>query len=177
MDNKEYQNQKLLYSYNLYKNHKFFKKARAVVIKDGKLLVIKVTYLEDGKIHYLLPGGGIDDGETVKQAVVRETLEEYNDNVEPIKYLGKQYYTIFMKKDGDKFPSHRVEYFYICKYLSTAKDNKFGIEGEFLRTDRVYEKVSLSLEELKQLHHKDLNDMDNNNYQKLISYMEELNKK
>ena len=174
MNNIDYFRQKTIYSYDLYKNRKFFKKARAIVIKDNKLLVIKVTY-NDGRIHYLLPGGGVDEGETIKVAAVRETLEEYNDNVEAIKYLGKQYYKVPMELDGEKFVSNRVEYYYICKYLSPSTNTEFGIEGEFTtKKDRTYEKTTLTLDQLKNIKCSDLNDMDEKNYQKLITYFESL---
>ena len=54
--------EKIKYSYELTKQRKFFRKARALVVKDGKLLLIKVDY-NNGRVHYLLPGGGVDDNE------------------------------------------------------------------------------------------------------------------
>lgn len=173
MRSEEYINKKNEYSYNLHKNHKFFRKARAIVIKDKELLVIKVTY-NDGRIHYLLPGGGVDDGETIKQAVVRETLEEYNDVVVASKYLGKQYYKVPMEYNGKKFISNRTDYFYICNYVSSAENISFGLDGEFQSPNKRYEKTSLTLSMLKKINHKDLNDMSETNFNKLLKYMESL---
>jgi len=171
MDNKEYVNNKVLTAYNLFKNNKFSKKARAIVIQDKKLLVIKINY-NNGDVHYLLPGGTVDEGETTKQTVVRETLEEYNIITKPIKYLGKLHYKINMEHNGEKFASRVIDYYYICKFISSANESEFGIEGEFTKNDRKYTKTKLSLQDLKKIHHKDLNDMDKKNFDKLIAYME-----
>jgi predicted acetyltransferase/ADP-ribose pyrophosphatase YjhB (NUDIX family) len=49
-------------------------RAAAVVERDGKVLVIR-RHL-DGRDYAVLPGGGIEDGETPEEAVVRELAEE-----------------------------------------------------------------------------------------------------
>jgi predicted acetyltransferase/ADP-ribose pyrophosphatase YjhB (NUDIX family) len=49
-------------------------RAVAVVERDGKVLVIR-RHL-DGRDYAVLPGGGIEDGETAEEAVVRELREE-----------------------------------------------------------------------------------------------------
>ena len=45
MSNADYKRKKLEYSYQLTKNRKFFKKARAIIIENKELLTIEVTYL------------------------------------------------------------------------------------------------------------------------------------
>ena len=173
MDNKEYVNQKALTAYNLLKNNRYSRKARAIVIQGNSLLVIKINYNNDD-VNYLLPGGTVDDGETTRETVVRETLEEYNIITKPIKYLGKLHYNVDMEWNGEKFTSRVIDYFYICQFIANASDLEFGIEGEFTKNDRRYTKTKLSLKELKKLNHKDLNDMDEKNFQKLIAYMESI---
>ena len=46
-------------------------RATCVLIRDGKLLLVA-----DRTLRYLLPGGGVDPGETIEAAAVRELLEE-----------------------------------------------------------------------------------------------------
>ena len=171
MNNQEYQNQKAKLSYELMKNNKLFRKARAIILKENKLLAIKVVYKDGTRDHYLFPGGGVDDGETIKEAAKREAYEEYGVRVTPIKQLGKQYYSVQMKYNSEIFYSKRVEYHYICKLDEIDYNSDFGISGEFEREDRIYEKVELSLKDIQKLNHNDLNDMSKNNYEKLIKYL------
>ena len=49
-------------------------RAVAVLERDGKVLVIR-RHL-DGRDYAVLPGGGVEDGETPEQAVIRELAEE-----------------------------------------------------------------------------------------------------
>ena len=175
MTKEEYKLEKARISYELYKNHKFFKKSRAIVLKNGKLLALKVTYKNTGETHYLFPGGSVDEGETTKQAVVRETLEEFDINVKVIKYLGKLYYKNSQTYKDITFYSNRIDYYYICEYLSNANTKVFGVDGEFNRPDRIYERVELSLSQIKDLTPNQLNDMDKNNYNKLVAFMEQNN--
>lgn len=51
--------------------------ARGIVINKDKILL---NEFGDG-IYYNIPGGGVESGETVKDAVVREVLEESGLNV------------------------------------------------------------------------------------------------
>ena len=46
-------------------------RSTCVVIRDGKLLLVA-----DGKSIFMLPGGGVDAGETIKAAAARELHEE-----------------------------------------------------------------------------------------------------
>lgn len=180
MSNADYKRKKLEYSYQLTKNRKFFRKARAIIIENKELLTIEVTYLngiddlarnDNRKAcnkHYLLPGGGIDDGEDVKTAVVREAFEEYGLEVKPVAYLGRQYYNVPMNLDGEDFISHRVEYYYLCTPISAEASRQFGIDDEFTDKNKVYKKVRLSYEDVKALNHADINDMNEDVYNLLL---------
>ena len=167
----QYFEDKAKHAYELSQQRKFFTKSRAVVIKNGKLLLIRVDYNDGRKPHYLLPGGGIDEGETAKQAAVRETLEEYNVVVTAKTYLGKQYYKMPMEYKAEKFVSNRVDYYYLCEYIKEGDNKKFGVEEEFGRSDRTYTKIELSLAELKKINHEDLNNMSLQVYNRLIELM------
>ena len=169
----EYNLDKAAFAYKLYREHRYFGKARAIICKDKKLLLIKISYI-DGRVHYVFPGGGVDEGEKPSVTAVREAYEEYGVRVRCIKFLGRQYYKCKVDYDGNSFISRRIDNYYICDYISTDENSPFGISGEFAAVDRKYEKVALTLEELKNMNHLDLNSMNSTNYQKLILYMESI---
>lgn len=45
-----------------------------IVIKDEKVLLVSSRY--HGEEFYLFPGGGVEFGETIEEAAIRETFEE-----------------------------------------------------------------------------------------------------
>lgn len=55
---------------------KFFVGVKGVAIKDGKVLLIKSDSKVEGRDHWEVPGGRIDDDETIDQALAREFQEE-----------------------------------------------------------------------------------------------------
>lgn len=55
------------------------------VFKDGKLLVVRRVAHDDFLAgEWELPGGGVDDGETIEQGAIRELKEETNLDVEQV---------------------------------------------------------------------------------------------
>ena len=49
-------------------------RAVVMVVDGGRLLVMQVT--EPDKQYFTLPGGGVEPGETVEEAVVRDWITE-----------------------------------------------------------------------------------------------------
>jgi 8-oxo-dGTP diphosphatase len=60
--------------------------AGAVVIRDGRMLMVK-RGKEPNKGKWSIPGGGIELGETVNEAAIRETFEECSVQIEIMKVL------------------------------------------------------------------------------------------
>lgn len=89
---------------------------RAIIERDGKILF---SYL--GKRHqYLLPGGGIEEGETPEANVIREVQEECGLIIEPQEpfLVIDEHYGNFMYRD------------YYCKAAITGTTNTNYDEGE-----------------------------------------------
>ena len=59
----------------------------AAIIRDGKVLVVRRARNPALGI-YTLPGGGVETGETLMQAVTREVREETSLTVEPVALAG-----------------------------------------------------------------------------------------
>ena len=81
------------------------KRARAIIVENGKLLTFKRN--KDHKIYWVLPGGGVEEGETIEQTLKRECMEELGVDVEVQEKLFEYVYA------HEKFgPQH--EDFYHC---------------------------------------------------------------
>lgn len=78
--------------------------ARGIVIDKGELLVFKLAEALD---WYSLPGGKIEFGENIEQAIAREMLEETGIVAE----VGK----LLMVQDMIIPNRHRIEFFYHIK--------------------------------------------------------------
>ncbi len=61
----------------------------AFVIRDKKILMEKLCY--GGRTFYSIPGGGIEDGESPEQAVIRELKEECGLDGVIVKKLAELY--------------------------------------------------------------------------------------
>lgn len=63
--------------------------AAAIIVDGGRVLMIRRRVAE-GELSWAFPGGGVEDGETVEDAAVRETAEETGLTVAAIKTLGER---------------------------------------------------------------------------------------
>ena len=69
--------------------------SRAIIIEDGKLLTMfRRKTKKDGSVkeYYVIPGGGLEENETLEENVIRELKEEFNVDIEIIKFLGTEEY-------------------------------------------------------------------------------------
>jgi len=128
-----YINEKTMYAYEKYLKGEFFEKVRAVILKDDKVAFIKD--LSNGNIT--VPGGGVDDGETLEVAVKREAMEETNMVINPIMILGKEFYNVDMQIGDVDFVSKRVAYAYLCEFVEQNKGSN-GLEGEYAGNTEIY---------------------------------------
>jgi 8-oxo-dGTP diphosphatase len=86
----------------------------AVVIRDGRVLLIR-RGKEPLRGRWLVPGGTVELGETLEEAVVREIREETALEVSPLEVL-----TVFDRIDRQegRVLYHYVIVDYLCEYLS-----------------------------------------------------------
>lgn len=85
--------------YKLRKTAWFFirpmtKGARAIIIENNKVLLVKHSYQD----QFFLPGGKVNKGETYDAGLIRELKEELNMDVQNLTYFGT-YQNFFEYKD------------------------------------------------------------------------------
>jgi len=61
----------------------------AAIVRDGKVLVVRRARKPALNL-YSLPGGGVEIGETLREAVAREVREETSLEVEPVALAGER---------------------------------------------------------------------------------------
>jgi ADP-ribose pyrophosphatase YjhB (NUDIX family) len=59
----------------------------AAIVRDGKVLIVRRARPPAHGL-YTLPGGGVEAGETLREAVIREVREETGLTVEPVALAG-----------------------------------------------------------------------------------------
>lgn len=115
-------------------------RSAGIVIKDGKLLVMH--RVKNGEEYWVFPGGGIEEGETPEQTVVREIDEETTVKVTPIKFL----YHI-------KWNTGQEHFFYLCDYIS-GEPKLRDDSNEYKRNksgEQVYEPLWIEIDKLSNL--------------------------
>jgi 8-oxo-dGTP diphosphatase len=69
----------------------------AAIFRDGRVLIVRRAQPPAHGL-YTLPGGGVELGETLEQAVIREVREETGLDIEPVKLAG---YRQMIARDAD----------------------------------------------------------------------------
>ena len=86
----------------------------AIVEREGRFLFVEE--ISHGKRVFNQPAGHVDEGETLEDATIRETLEESGWQVKPKELVGVYTY---------KAPSNQVTYYrfcYVCEALGEIPD-------------------------------------------------------
>lgn len=118
------------------------KRAVAVIIKDNKILIIR--RIKDGLEYFVFPGGSVEKGESVKEAVIREMKEELSLDIKIDRFLFKIFVT------ANEYDSGRMSYFYLVKkFRGTPKLG--GPEKERMNKNNQYYPEWKSLNQLKEL--------------------------
>lgn len=83
---------------------------RAIVLKNGEMAILYVS----NKNYHKLPGGGIEQGEDLQEALDREIMEEVGTTIENIREVGK---IVEYRKQ------HNLQQISYC-FIADVKDDK-----------------------------------------------------
>ena len=87
----------------------------AAIIRDGKVLIVRRAR-PPARGVFTLPGGGVEAGETLHEAVIREVLEETGLVIAPIALAGHRE---VIARDGDgKVERHFVILPFAARWIS-----------------------------------------------------------
>jgi 8-oxo-dGTP diphosphatase len=87
----------------------------AAIIRDGKVLIVRRARPPAGGL-YTLPGGGVEPGETLFEAVIREVREETALEVEPMGIAG--YREAIGRDAGGRVERHYVILPFAARWLA-----------------------------------------------------------
>jgi 8-oxo-dGTP diphosphatase len=87
----------------------------AAIIRDGKVLIVRRARPPAGGL-YTLPGGGVEPGETLFEAVMREVREETALEVEPVGIAG--YREAIGRDAGGRVERHYVILPFAARWLA-----------------------------------------------------------
>jgi 8-oxo-dGTP diphosphatase len=89
--------------------------ASAAIVRDGKVLVVRRARMPALNL-YTLPGGAVETGETLHEAVVREVREETQLTIEPVALAG--YREAIMRDDQGRVERHFVILSFAARWLA-----------------------------------------------------------
>ncbi len=99
--------------------------AKAIIIRDGHLLCTKNRDLLGD--FYLLPGGGQNHGETLKDAVLRECHEETGARIEVGNlYFVREYISANHELAEYDDSIHQIEFMFLCSLLEETGSSSAG---------------------------------------------------
>lgn len=93
---------------------------------------------KENREYYTFPGGGLNDGETEIECVIREVFEEFGMNVEPVR-------KIYVYED-----ERSIQHFYLCNWVSGEFGTGDGEEFQDNRNFGVYIPSKLDINILNQ---------------------------
>jgi 8-oxo-dGTP diphosphatase len=87
----------------------------AAIIRDGHVLVVRRARAPARGV-WTLPGGVVEAGETLEQAVVREVREETGLTIEPVALAGHR--EAIVREDGGRLLRHFVILCFASRWIS-----------------------------------------------------------
>ena len=83
-------------------------RVRSIIMDNNKVLTIKRT--KKNEVYFVFPGGGVEKGEELKEALKRECIEELGVEIKIVKKFASERF--------DRGAIKQMEHFYICEIIS-----------------------------------------------------------
>jgi ADP-ribose pyrophosphatase YjhB (NUDIX family) len=107
----------------------------AAIVRDGRILLVRRARAP-GRGLYSLPGGVVEAGETLHQAVVREVYEETGLTVEPVGLAGHR--EAIVRDAGGRVQRHFVILPFACRWRAgEAMPSEEVAEARWLKPDEM----------------------------------------
>ena len=120
-------------------------RARAIIVKQGSLLLIKRIFQD--KEYWVFPGGGVEDHENNKTALIRECKEELGVDIKIIKLFTRE-------KSDKKETMGDMEYYYEVEITSGVLGDAYGSEHK--QDNRYSGKYAVTWEKIENIKNIDL---------------------
>jgi 8-oxo-dGTP diphosphatase len=107
----------------------------AVIVRDGRILLVRRAR-PPGRGLFSLPGGVVEAGETLKQAVAREVHEETGLTVEPEQLAGHR--EVIVRDTAGRVERHFVILAFACRWREgEAAPSEEVAEARWLAPDQL----------------------------------------
>lgn len=87
----------------------------AAIIRDGRVLIVRRARAPSRGL-YTLPGGAVEAGETLTQAIVREVREETGLTIEPVALAGER--EVISRDEAGRVARHFVILAYAARWIA-----------------------------------------------------------
>ena len=115
--------------------------SRGIIIENNKVIAMfRRKVKDDGSVkeYYVIPGGGLEEGETLEDSVKRELKEEFSVDIEILGYLGQD--------EGENSIAH----FFSCKIIDGVP-KLGGEELERCSKENYYEIRKISIDDIDRI--------------------------
>jgi 8-oxo-dGTP diphosphatase len=106
----------------------------AAIVRDGRILLVRRARAP-GRDLFSLPGGVVEAGETLAQAVIREVHEETGLTVEPVALAGQR--EVIVRDAAGRVERHFVILAFACRWRAgEAAPSEEVAEARWLAPDQ-----------------------------------------
>lgn len=100
------------------KKPKIRSSAKAIILRDGKLLLQRCLFPGENEECYLFPGGGQKFGEPLSETLRREVLEEVGADVKVGRLVWIRDYISMNHEFNDEENVHQLEHYFLAELTS-----------------------------------------------------------